>query len=139
MKKLIIVLMLWLGCFSLVKAQSYSTQMYIDWTLVGQPSWTTPSWFYCVTRSTHPDNNGRYWFDVWFMSNTYIWDYQNNRQSWRYVQISNCKVSFDGTVVNYGKGVDISFREGYTPSPLRGITRNKHPKIKFYWDKYYTL
>ena len=141
MKKLLIVLMLWLGCFIQSKAQSvdYVTTSYIGWSLIGQPSWTVPSWYYCVTRSTYPDPNGNYWFDVWFYSNTYMWDYQNNTKSWRFVQLVDCKITYDGYYANYGKGVDISFRQSYTPNTIRFVTRNKNPQVRIYWGRYYTL
>lgn len=140
MKKLLLILMLSIFTIPLVNGQvTYPTTMYRNWTLVGTPSWTTTSFYYCVTRSTYPNANGQYFYDVWFTSNTYTWDYYNNRSQWRYVQINGCKVIFNGRYSNGGVPISFSFIQNYTPTPLRFISTSRNPSFKIYWDKYYTL
>jgi hypothetical protein len=118
--------------------QTYQStrQMYINWTLVGEPSWTTPSFYYCVTRIYY---NGYYYFDVWFTSNAYTWDYYNNQSSWRYVYMDGLKMTYDGYYVNSGYPVSFSFIKDYNPPSTRWVTTNPNPKVKLYWNKYYKL
>jgi hypothetical protein len=138
MRKFLFILLISLFSFLKSDAQQYRTVMYKNWVLVGTPSWTTPSFYYCVTRSAYQING--YWrFDVYFTSNTYTWDYYNNRSQWRYVQMEGCKVYWDGQMGNYGHTTSFSFIKDYAPPALSWATKNATPTFKIYWNRYYTL
>jgi hypothetical protein len=138
MKKFLLILAITLISLFKVNGQTYQTEMYIGWQLVGTPSWTSPSFYYCVTRSQYPIQ-GRYYFDVYFTSNAYTWDRYNNRKTWRYVYMDNLKMTWDGYYGNYGKSISFSFIENYAPQQLRWTTSNKTPLVKLYWNSYKTL
>ena len=137
MKKFFIVLLLLFNLITL-SGQTYQTTMYKTWELIGTPSWTTTSFYYCVTRSAYKING--YWiFDVYFTSNSYTWDYYSGVSHWRYVQLDGCIIYYDRQPSNYGVPLSFSFIKDFNPSPLRWATTNPNPTIHITWSKYYTL
>lgn len=138
MKKFLFILLFALMSVFTAEAQNYQYSMYKGWQLVGKASWTTPSFYYCVTRSNYTID-GRWRFDVWFTSNTYTWDYYNNRSVWRYVQMDGCKVYWDGQMGNYGHATSFSFIKDYRVPALSWATTNPNPTFKIYWNRFYTL
>lgn len=138
MKKIVLMFLLMLFSFNNINAYEPPASIYINWTLIGKPSWTTPSFYYCVTRSSL-QIDGYYYFHIFFTSNTYTWDYYRGVSSWRYVQMDDCKVSYDGYLVNRGVPVSFSFIKNFCPESLSWRTTNPNPIFKIYWYNYYTL
>jgi hypothetical protein len=143
MKKLLLILILMFG-FLITPMESkaqvdYPIDNYISWTKVGTDGYDYCSWFYCVTRSRYPNSYGYYWYDVWFTSNSYTYDYYTGQAVWRYVQIDNCKVYFSGTPSNNGSSISFSFINNYTPNALRFKSKSLRPLFKIYWGNYFKL
>ena len=143
MRKLLLILSLMFGLLVLpteTRAQvDYPIDGYIGWTKVGLDGYDNCSWFYCVSRSKYPNSYGYYWYDVWFTSNSYTYDYYSGQAVWRYVQMDGCKVYFNGIASNNGNPISFSFINNYTPNALRYKSKEIYPTFKIYWNSYYKL
>jgi hypothetical protein len=143
MKKLLLILSFMLG-FLVIPMESkaqveYPIDSYIGWSKVGVAGYGNTSWFYCVTRSKYSNSSGYYWYDVWFTSNSYIYDEYSGQSLWRYVQIDKCRATFNGISSNDGNTISFSFINNYTPNALRFKSKTLNPTFKMYWGNYYKL
>jgi len=138
MKKFLFILLFTLLPFLGNTQSGYQTQIHVNWQVVGQASWTTPSWFYCITRSVYK-YNGYYYYDVWFTSNSYTWDSYYGKSQWRYTQLEGVKMKFDGLYLNSGYPMSFSFIQNYRPHVFQYASRNPSAKYNISWTNYYAL
>ncbi|MEK6932765.1 MAG: hypothetical protein AABW56_03135 [Nanoarchaeota archaeon] len=149
MKKLLLILLTLFISFNISKGQNnqlknqiqqqyhqqnntYETEVYIDWKLSNEGGYGIPSFFWLITRSRQT-YNGYYLFDVWFYSNSYLWDYYSNQPIWSYTYVNNIYLLLYGEYANK-EPVWVTFQGKFTYNGLRFYSMNKFPRVNLIYD-----
>lgn len=117
-----------------VNQEYYDTEWYITWKLSNVGDWGVPSFYWGVSRSKEKTSEGYYIFDIWFYSNSYIWDYENSESKWVSTYVEGIYVACNGTYVN-SQPVWVTFREAYAYEGLRFYLKQHNPDIRLLWSK----
>ena len=146
MKKLLFIFLFSFGFINLTESQNnqfkgqqyyqeniYETEIYIDWILSNEGGYDIPSFYWSITRSKQTYEK-YYIFDVWFYSNSYLWDYYSGQPIWTYTFVNNIYVLLYGKYVNK-KPVWVTFQDKFTYSGLKFYSVNKFPKVDLIYDK----
>ena len=109
----------------------YETEVYIDWKLSTPGGWSVPSFYWCITRSKY-EINSYYVFDIWFYSNSYVWDYLNQTGIWKSTYIDEIYLFIDGKQLNKNS-VWVTFQNKFSYDGLRFYNIDKDPKVYLKW------
>lgn len=116
-------------------AQNNPMVNYSGWmhTAQGQINYGVPSFYFAVFRSTYPvDKMGRYEYQCWFSSSSYIRDYHTNSDVLRPTYIFGIHLFVDGQLMN-SYPVDISVTEARPLSSLTFYSANPNVKYNINW------
>ena len=108
----------------------YATVTYIPWQQEGQVCYGCPSFYWSVTKSVLPTPGGYYVYDVWFASNSWLWDYTTNQGVWTSTYVSGIQVTCDGYFTRTDQPW-LTFKEKFAPTMMRFYSRNETPLITF--------
>lgn len=103
---------------------------YTSNNLYGTPGWGSSSFYWGVTKSEFRDKEGYYMYRVWFLSNSYIWDYSTESSIWKYNYVTNVRVYLNNALIS-GSDDGFSFRELYSAGHLSFRSRIPNPHIAF--------
>lgn len=139
-KILIVILSLFVSTASGQTKGVYDYITYINWTPSHSGYWqqmndgtyARSDFQWAVSRSTNMID-GYYIYDIWFVSNSYLWNYMTNTPGqWVSVKINNINVKADGDPVSSVGWVLCN--ESYSPSALKFISKNPNAYVRIYWS-----
>lgn len=111
---------------------SYETEVYLNWVLSNEGGYGKPSFYWLITRSKYKFED-YYLFDVWFYSNSYVWDYYLKQPVWVYTYVSDIYVLLYGEYVNK-EPVWVTFQDKFTYNGLRFYSINKNPRVNLIYS-----
>lgn len=108
---------------------TYSSSMYRDWNLSNETCYGCTSFYWGITRSKYKDVYGQYWYDIYFLSNSY------NAYGYRAsTVVYNIYVYLNGDKMN-SEPFWVYFFDSYSHYGMRVKTKAKYPNIKISWGK----
>jgi len=120
-----------------IQKSAYNPISYIDWRISNngcypiyeEDYYTCASFYWKIDVSEFQDKDGYYYFDIWLYSNSYIWDYNNNKAIWMSTYLWGVNLYIDNKKLTT-EPVWLMFKDSYSPPLLRFKAKNPKPIIE---------